>query len=269
MKILKWSTPLMIVVFILCSCMDGDKTYTESYTENTPEEEDINAVIYGVTVGTNALGSSILVSLDKDGDLVEEIGPVGYYVNGLEYDKENDTLYGTTGNTDPSFKNGLIEINTNTGEGTPIGTGAGRLVNNPTVNSEGEMFAWTENGDDLVRVNAAAGTVTVVGNSGLGTAEHGLDFDNDDNLIFVNYNGNIYRMNTATGAPTYLTSIGVMAHHGDFDPETGLYYGIDETWSTMGYTSGPRNLLVVDVENGTIVDTLETIDDLHAVTFTD
>ncbi len=37
----------------------------------------------------------------------------------------------------------------------------------------------------------------------------------------------------------------------------------------MGYTSGPRNLLVVDVENGTIVDTLETIDDLHAVTFTD
>lgn len=191
MKILKWSTPLMIVVFILCSCMDGDKTYTESYTENTPEEEDINAVIYGVTVGTNALGSSILVSLDKDGDLVEEIGPVGYYVNGLEYDKENDTLYGTTGNTDPSFKNGLIEINTNTGEGTPIGTGAGRLVNNPTVNSEGEMFAWTENGDDLVRVNAAAGTVTVVGNSGLGTAEHGLDFDNDDNLIFVNYNGNI------------------------------------------------------------------------------
>jgi hypothetical protein len=211
-------------------------------------------------------GASDLVELDPStGALVRTIGAVGYRVNGLEYDHVTGKLFATTSSGDVSFPNGLIEIDLTTGAGTPVGTGAGMTIMNPTVSSTGAMYAWTEDSDDLVTVDKTTGVATVVGDSQLSTWEHGLAFDPADRLVFVNGDGRFYTMDTATGAATLITVGGGRVHHGDFHPVTGHYWGIDET---NGSADGPeRTLRVVDVNARTMSFGTQTVDNLFAITF--
>lgn len=228
--------------------------------------------LYGTTLGTVALGPSDLVRLDVNtGAFIKTIGSVGYFVNGLTHDDTNGKLYATTSTNDPLFPNGLIEINKSTGAGTPIGIGFGMLVNVPTVNSLGEMFGWTEDGDDLVRIDKITGLATVIGDNLLGTAEQGLAFDNFDILVLVNpidaASTGAYAINTTTGNETLISTIPVpRAHHGDFHPLTNYYWGIDQT-NDSAAGAAARNLLVVDIAAAAVVDTLPTVDYLHAVAF--
>lgn len=217
--------------------------------------------LYGTTHG-----ASQLLELDPTtGALVRTIGPVGYRVNGLEWDGTARKLYATTSDGDLTFPNGLIEIDLATGAGTPIGTGAGMYVNNPTVNSAGQLYAWSEDSDDLVTLDKTTGVATVVGDSGVSTYEHGLAFDRSGDLYFVNGDGEVYTIDTTTGLATSVGNIGQRAHHGDFHPGTGRYWGIDETNDSAATPA--RNLLVVDPDTGDIVDTLPTADNLMAITF--
>lgn len=220
-------------------------------------------VLYGTTFG--AAGN--LVQLDPDtGALLRTIGPIGYQVNGLEWDHSTGKLFATTSGNDANFPSGLLEINPATGAGTPIGAGFGRNVMNPTVNAAGAMYAWTENGDDLVTVDKVAGTVTVVGDAGLSTLEHGVAFDNQGTLYIVNgSSGNIFTIDTATGATTAAGSLTMRAHHGDFHPVTGLYWGIDETADSSALAT--RNIRVVNIGTATVTTTLPTADNLFTLSF--
>jgi len=218
--------------------------------------------LYGVTFGD---ASQLLLLDPTTGALIQTIGPVGYAPSGLAYDPSSGKLYGTTSTNDANFPDGLIEINMATGAGTPVGTGAGMLINMPAVNSSGQMFAWTEDSDDPVSVDKTTGVATVLGDAGFSSSEQGMAFDSQNVLTFVNGNGDVYTINTTTGAATLQGSIGVRAHHGDFSPITGAYWGIDETASTA---TGPgRNLRVVDIATLTVTTTLPTADDLHAIAF--
>lgn len=107
------------------------------------------ATLYG-TIGAGG-GASTLVELDPTtGAQIRTIGSVGYAVNGMTYDRTTSTMYATTANNDASFPNGLITVNLSTGAGTPVGSGAGQYVNVPTANSSGQLYGWTESGDDPV-----------------------------------------------------------------------------------------------------------------------
>ena len=211
-------------------------------------------------------GPSILVEIDPaTGALVQTIGSVGYLVNGMTYAATTGILYGTTSNNDVSFPNGLITIDMTTGAGTPIGTGAGQYVNVPAADSVGNLYGWTEASDDLVLWNTGTGTVTVIGDSDTSTWEQGLAFDNSDVLYLVNgSSGDIYTLNTATGGVTPQGTLSTRAHHGDFHPTSGLYYGIDNTEDT-----GPpaRILVVCDLSTQSVVNTIPTVDLLHTLTF--
>jgi len=185
-------------------------------------------------LGTRGFGSganSVLVEIDPaTGATIRTIGPVGYTVNGLEYDATTEKLYGSTSVHDANY-NGLIEIDPNTGAGTPIGVhtwGRGRpmAVTNITVNSTGQMFGWWEpEQDDLMSIDKGTGIATRVGESGLDTYENGLSFDPKDILYMVDGQGAVYTIDTVTGAATPAGSISPdapNAHHGDFDPASGL-----------------------------------------------
>jgi hypothetical protein len=206
------------------------------------------------------------VQLDPaTGALINSIGSVGYAVNGLEY--AGGKLYGSTSFNDSSFPMGLIEINPLTGAGTPIGAGFG--LGDPVVaitsDSGGQIFGWYEpNDDDLAAISTVTGFAAVVGDSGLGTANLGLAFDGADNLFLVNGGGDTYSIDPVTGGAVSLYNLGATAHHGDFNPDDGLYYGIE---GTAGF--GSKNLVVASLTlgAGSVVDTLPTVDDLHAVTF--
>ena len=213
-------------------------------------------------------GTSTLVELHPvTGALIGTIGGVGYRVNGMTWDQTTGTLFATTSNNDATFPDGLISIDLATGAGTPIGTGAGQLVNNPAANSVGAVYGWTESGDDPVLWNTAAGTVTLVGISGISTLAHGLSFDNSDTLYLMDDGVQVYTIDTTSGVATSVGAVTTAtgyAHHGDFHPTTNLYYGIE----TTPWDAGPRTLVVIDAATQTVVSTIPTtIDALHVITF--
>ena len=210
-------------------------------------------------------GGSDLIELDPTTGLkVRTIGSVGFLVNGLEYDQTTGILYATTSTQSPASPDSLIEIDLTTGAGSLIGA-SGRKVNNPTVNSSGELYGWTEDSDDLVKFDKATGAATVIGNSGVSTRQHGLAFDANDTLFLVNDSGgDIYEMNVESGAATRSNSIG-QAHHGDFDPDSGLYYGIQTSPSD---SSSPRTLVTADLSSGAVNGTLTSDStQLHTLSF--
>jgi hypothetical protein len=121
------------------------------------------------------------------------------------------------------------------------------------------------NDDVLVRINKLTGIPTVVGaaNLGVNTRTYGLSFDNSDTLYLINFNGT-YTLDTGTSAATFVASIGMVAHHGDFNPDTNLYYGINSN----PHPHGQRSLVVADLPAGTVTSTFDDLDDnIHTLTF--
>jgi Tol biopolymer transport system component len=231
-------------------------------------------LLYGTTWGDGETPST-LVQLDPStGQLIQTIGSVGYAVNGLDWDPGSGVLYGTTSVNDASYT-GLISIDTTTGAGTPVGTGWGTLpdfnltVVAMTIDSGGNAFGWLEpNSEDLVSIDTGAGTISTIGDSGVSTSGQGLSFDTSDTLFLVVNNGlpDVYTVNVATGATTFLGTVAdataSWAHHGDFNPDNGLYYGIRETLGT------PSSLVLIDMSGLTQTGTLTTdIDELHTLAF--
>ncbi len=215
--------------------------------------------LYGAThYNANGTGTSWLYQISTDDGTGTLIGDVGYALSGMAYDPTTGKLYGTTSEGDSNFANGLIEIDIETGAGTPIGSGAGLMVNLPAIDSVGNAFAWTEDHDALVTLDLAAGTATVVGNSGMGTARGGMAFDGNDVLYYLNgANSTLYTIDTTTGAGTLVgtfTDLPLnLAHHGSIDPETGEYWGLDAAGT------GARNLLIIDLDSITLAVAPNTI----------
>ncbi|MFT5710201.1 MAG: hypothetical protein ACI8QT_000893 [Halioglobus sp.] len=226
------------------------------------------AALYGTILdASNSAATSTLVELDPaTGAVLNTIGAVGYRINGTTYDATTGTMYATTSSSDPSFPDGLITINLTTGVATEIGTGAGQLVNVPAANSSGALYGWTEDGDDPVLWDKAAGTVTVLGDAGFSSSRQSLAFDDSDTLYYVD-RGEIRIIDTTTGisgaplAPTGLT--GADLHHGDFSSGTTLY-AITE----RGLTN-PRQIDILDVTTGIVSSTISAPDNLHTLAFTD
>lgn len=70
-------------------------------------------------------------------------------------------------------------------------------------------------------------------------------------------------VSTTTGFPTLVgTSASPIAHHGKFNPITDQLWAIDES-----YGDNPRNIVILDIPSGTIINTLPTIDNLHTLAF--
>lgn len=124
------------------------------------------------------------------------------------------------------------------------------------------MYGWWEpSQDDLVSIDKATGVATRVGESGLDTAAFGLSFDTAGMLYLYNYDGVYYTIDTATGSSTYVGNLGVLAHHGHFRPDTNVYYGISDP-----FTGSPsRDLIMLDLHNGSNLGSMPTVDNLHTL----
>jgi len=234
---------------------------------------DAELMLLGTTRGSRATSPvtlSTLVEIDPaTGATVRTIGPVGYAVNGLEQDPTTGKLYASTAVWDPNH-HGLIEIDPTTGAGTPAGaqswglTGLYTVVNNITVNSQGQMFGWWEGPDDLVSIDKASGVATEVGESGITlTFANGLAFDDSDVLYMVNGEGPVYTVDPLTGVASFTANIGTYAHHGDFDPASNLYYGISPYPG-----SGAQELVIADLSTPEVVNSSSDLNhDIHTVAF--
>lgn len=216
--------------------------------------------------GTTKRGGepSDLVQLDPTtGALIENIGPIGYSVNGLTWDPTTNALFGSTSVMD-SNHNGLITIDLDTGMGTPIGSDWDAAVNSIEASVDGDIFGWWNPAEHaLVSVDKQNGTFAQIGNSGLDTVRIGLAFDNDGILYMANgLDFRNYVVDPSTGDVTFASQFQSIAHHGDINPADNLYYAID----TSG--DGPKNIVIGDlVKGGFFLDSRPTVDDLHTLTF--
>lgn len=227
-------------------------------------------VLFG-TVGNGQTGTSELIIIDQNTGAVEQtIGNIGHFVNGLTYDPITGNLYASTSANDPIAPSSLIIIDTETAAATvvaPFVLGSADAMTLVTTDSTGQMYGWIEANpateDDLVRIDKNTAAFFQYPDAGISTYAMSLDFNNAGTLYLVNGSSAIYTVDTTTGLPTNVgTSASSIAHHGKFNPVTDQLWAIDEFW-----TDNPRNIVVLDIPSGTIINTFPTIDNLHTLAF--
>lgn len=225
------------------------------------------SILYGTIGEGRSSTNNVLVIIDQNtGAVAQTIGPIGYSINGLAFDPTTGILYATTSIFDANHV-GLLTIDVNTGAGTPVGTPwTGNALVCLACNASGQLFAWSETGqDDLVLIDKVTANFTVVGDSGISTAEEGMDFDSSGTLWFLNVGIDVDTINTTTGLATFVTNVSptTLGHHGKFNPQNGQFWGIDQA-----INQNPRNIAIFDLANGTVLNLLPTVDDLHTLAFT-
>jgi hypothetical protein len=233
--------------------------------------------------------TSTLVQVDPDtGALVRVIGPVGYSVNGLAWDMTTNKLYATTAVGDVSF-HGLITIDPNTGQGTPVNPAVvnygldvtpgtlGSPVHSITIDSNGNAVGWYDEfgtgvTDTFVTFNKTTGIATEFDNTGLNTGQNGVAFAKHDllwNIDSPKVVGGVvtqtaYLLDTTNGQALDERDVSppTPAALGDFSPVGNQYYGLKFT------VFNPTTFLVViDLKKGTVTTLAQTVDDLHVIAF--
>ncbi|MGD9007687.1 MAG: hypothetical protein PVG41_07185 [Desulfobacteraceae bacterium] len=226
-------------------------------------------LLYGTTSNGDS-GTSTLVLLNTDDwENPDEIGPVGYLVNGMAWDYQTQSLYASTSTNDPAFT-GLIVIDRATGVGTAVSTsdwgqGAGFSVSNITIDSDGNMVGWADNTNQLVAIDKETGEITQFIDTSVSAAEFGLSYAKYNLLYLVNNgdSGDLYVFVDEDQDFTDGPSVGYEGRQGDFHPTTNLYYGIDHTGTDT------RSLVTIYVagDEDNFQETFETVDQLHTLAF--
>ena len=242
-----------------------------------------------VTPGGPCQTKSTLVLLDANtGQLIRTIGPVGFTVNGLAWDKATKTLYATTALGDTKF-HGLITIAPN-GQGTPVNPsavnfgieGPGVPVHGLAIDAFGHMVAMypvppppvpggPETSDTYVRIDPKTGIATQFPNTGINTFRNGIAFG-EFNLLW-NINAALgqqfaFLLDPFNGARLFTQPLSppTTAALGDFNPVNNLYYGLN---FTAFDPTGATSITVIDVPNGKVTTLGPTVPHLHVITWVD
>ena len=228
---------------------------------------------------------STLVQLDSQtGALVRTIGPVGYTVNGLAWDRTSGNLYATTAAGDITF-HGLIKINPFTGRGTPVNRkvvnfgldGTRSPVHSITIDVFGHMVGWYDEfgpgaTDTYVRIDQKTGAATEFADTGINTSRNGLSFGefnllwniDTPRLVGDTLSQTAHILNPFDGKQLAFISLEppTSAALGDFHPQNNLYYGLNfEPLSPTTF------IVVIDVLEGTATTLGQTVDGLHTLAF--
>lgn len=258
MKLLKFFS-LRIKELIVFSVLTlfGSQTFADQYT------------LFG-TIGNGITGGSTLYILNQStGSLEQTVGPIGYLVNGLAYDRTTGNLYATTSANDPSSPNSLILIDIETGAGTVIAPftlppGAGSVVT-LTCDSSGQLYGWLTFVGSLTRVDKNTGVLSPYPAAATSPNAFSLDFNRNDVLYLLNSGDqNIYTVSTVTGSTTLVGKYyppATITHHGKFNPNTQQFWAVSET------SASSRVLSIFDIPSGALSFSLPTIDFLHTIAF--
>jgi hypothetical protein len=202
------------------------------------------------------------------GATVTNVGAIGFAVTGLAVQPGTGTLFGSTGGNGAVGPNSIITINKTTGAGTLLGaTGLGNPVADLTFTSDGTLYGWSEDTDDLVTINTSTGVATVVGDSGLSTAGSGLAASAGNVLFFSgsDADGNLHTVNSITGLPTV-----VAVMNGTAVQMNALAFNGATLYGSMGGNAGagsPASLVTINTTTAVVTPVGGSLVNMDALVF--
>jgi uncharacterized repeat protein (TIGR01451 family) len=226
-------------------------------------------VLFGATGGGGpAPTTSDLYRIDPATGASTTVGPIGQSLTGMAYDPLTGVVYGvTTGSS--ACARCLVTVNTSTGASTVVGEldRGGNPANVDTISelafrADGTLFGWSENGDDLARIDLATGATAHVSDAGISTFGDAMDFTRAGTLYVFpeGDDSTYYTVDPATGQPTPAGTVinapltpqcdgGAPLSAGSIDPSTGTFYA-----SRIDNCGGPQpfaaDLLTIDLATG-------------------
>ncbi|HKO37192.1 MAG TPA: Calx-beta domain-containing protein [Solirubrobacterales bacterium] len=224
--------------------------------------------LFMTTGGTGESSKTALPSelwrVDPNSGQATSVGNTGYAITGLAQDPTTGILYAISNNKSPLAPRTLLAINPANGAAAAVGP-LGEIVADITFDSQGRLFGWSEETDDLASIDKVTGDATVVGDSALSTYGSASAFDiNDTYWLFGDGEGDTtpppttgeyWTLDTTTGKPTsrgFLTpldenesSISAAA----FDCARTTVYG---TFNNCG--KPPAYLLTIDTATGVLTN---------------
>ncbi len=290
MQVAKAGALLLIAGFVVAcgeSATDLDESLTPAFhkggqssksTKSSKSSKSPPAPSAAILLGTTGRSGTLSTLIEIDpvtGATLRTIGPVGFAVNGMEFDPTTGTLFASTSVLDPAY-NGLITIDQTTGAGTPVSTtsgfglGTSEVINNITVNASGQLWGWWQPAeDDLVLIDKTTGTGTVLEAGIVQNVRNGsLDFDNSDVLYVTSFApASVWVVDPVLSSATLQGTLTpptpdpfFITHHGDFHPGTNVFYALTDQFS-------PANLLEIDIATLTVTSTVPLADDAHVITW--
>ena len=225
----------------------GRDTFTFTLGSSEPATIQIDVFhtpFYAFTRGSSEM-SSKLYRVERGAHQL--VGDIGHALGGIKFDPTDGKLFGTTRGSDFEDKCDLclVTVNTSTGAATVVGPLhyevddlVGQAVPTLAFTSDGALYGWSEDGDDLVSIDKATSLVEVLGDSGIGSWAHGMWVDADDTIWFINGDGYVYTVDPVTGATSEIHTGEALAEsagldydgdfqvRGDVNPVNEIYWGV-------------------------------------------
>jgi WD40 repeat protein len=226
----------------------------------------LGCALYAASSGqaTSTPPSRLVELYPSTGAILRVVGTLSVGIGAMAQDPTTGIVYGTTspGFVPPSgTTRNLVIIDLRTAQTTTVGplgaTGFRFGIADLAFRSDGTLFAWSENSDDLITINKSTGAATIVSNAGISTFGSGLEFDAGGRLILTGGggNGNVYQINPTTGLPTLLGSM--TGAPGSGFPVNALSLGPDGTLWGSNFLSFPptANAHLIRFNSTTLVAT--------------
>jgi hypothetical protein len=169
-----------------------------------------NCALFAASSGPLS-GNPVLVELyPSTAGVLRTVGSLSAGLGGLAQHPLTGVVYGVTAPGGPGTRN-LVVIDVRNASMTTIGSvGLGNFgIADLAFRSDGTLFAWSENSDDLITINTATGAGTVVGNAAVSTRGSGIEFLADGRLLLTgnNSNGALRQVDPATGLTTVIGTL--------------------------------------------------------------
>jgi len=218
-------------------------------------------------------GLSQLFTIDTTTGIATPVGTGIGFERCSAMDFLNGTLYALCERDDGSDLSVLITINLTTGVGTEVGlTNAEALpfffaafTGMSFRNSDGVLYAHAEGNDQMVTIDITTGQVTDLSAGSIGCAGDAVAFSPADTL-FLAACDDLITVNQITGG--FVSSVfgnTVDRINGmDYDPDTGVLFGIHNIDFGAGST---RSLVTIDVSDFSLPTSVSTEDGMDAVAF--
>jgi hypothetical protein len=244
-------------------------------TVRVSQNGPLTGTLYIATGGGGGTDSRLLRIEPSTGNVIADIGSIGYGVTGLAFHPVTRELYAITNNRDPINPRKLLRINIATATATeigPLGLPDGSL-HDLAFDSSGTLYAMSSlrAHSDLYRVDIATGAATRVGQawpSPIGGA--GLEFSPAGTLFYANQAASGARLYTLNPANGELTNGAALTGRSAGDKISGLAF--DPYGTLYGFVlpqvqATPSRLVTIDPASGAIATIGRSSDGANSLAF--